>query len=91
MSYLNWEGNAMPTLNISLPVNLKEWVSSRVGTGDYASVSDYMRELVRLDQRQQMNVEDKLLAGLNSGQALEVDGMFWKNKKTEFVRKGRKA
>ncbi|MBF0532000.1 MAG: type II toxin-antitoxin system ParD family antitoxin [Candidatus Omnitrophica bacterium] len=81
----------MATLNISIPVNLREWINSRVETGDYTSVSDYMRELVRLDQRRQMTLEDKLLDGLNSGPAAEVNEAFWQNLKTGIRKKAGKA
>lgn len=41
----------MAQMNISIPEKLKEWVESRVSEGDYASSSDYVRDLVRRDQR----------------------------------------
>jgi hypothetical protein len=40
----------MPTMNISLPENLKEFVESQVQSGDYSSVSEFMRRLVRREQ-----------------------------------------
>jgi antitoxin ParD1/3/4 len=40
----------METMNISLPDNLKGFVDSRVKTGSYSSVSEYVRDLVREDQ-----------------------------------------
>lgn len=43
----------MPTLNVSLPEQLKDWISKQVDDGKYASASDYMRDLIRLDKRQQ--------------------------------------
>ena len=44
---------AMAQMNISIPDKLKAWVESRVSGGDYASSSDYLRDLVRRDQREQ--------------------------------------
>lgn len=41
----------MAQMNISIPDKLKNWVESRVADGSYASSSDYVRDLVRRDQR----------------------------------------
>ncbi len=41
----------MAQMNISIPDKLKNWVENRVADGSYASSSDYMRDLVRRDQR----------------------------------------
>lgn len=41
---------AMAQMNISIPDGLKAWVESRIAEGRYASVSDYVRDLVRRDQ-----------------------------------------
>ena len=43
----------METMNISLPENLRGFVDSRVKTGGYSSVSEYVRDLVREDQKRQ--------------------------------------
>jgi Arc/MetJ-type ribon-helix-helix transcriptional regulator len=43
----------METMNISLPDSLKGFVDSRVKTGGYSSVSEYVRDLVREDQKRQ--------------------------------------
>ena len=40
----------MATVTISLPEPLKEWIEARIRQGDYASTSDYVRELVRRDR-----------------------------------------
>ena len=40
----------MATMTISLPDPLKDWVEAQVRQGDYASTSDYMRDLVRRDR-----------------------------------------
>jgi len=43
----------MSTLNISLPDQLKTWVSQQIGTGRYSSASDYLRDLIREDIREE--------------------------------------
>ena len=40
----------MPSMTVSLPDALGEWVRSRVASGGYASISDYLRDLVTRDQ-----------------------------------------
>lgn len=58
----------MPTMNISLPEHLKDYVDEQVGSGKYTSVSEYVRELVRLDQksREREKIELQVLEGLAS-------------------------
>lgn len=43
----------MATLNISLPEQLRLWINEQVSAGRYSSASDYLRDLIRTDQRQQ--------------------------------------
>lgn len=40
-------------VNISMPSDLYQWVSIRVSSGRYGSVSEYFRELVKLDERRE--------------------------------------
>ena len=41
----------MATLNISLPDQLRDWISTQITSGRYSSASDYLRDLIRNDQR----------------------------------------
>ena len=41
----------MQTMNISLPDPLKLYVEQQVSAGGYSSASEYVRELVRADQK----------------------------------------
>jgi len=43
----------MTTMNISLPDELKRFVDEQVTGGGYSSASEYVRELVRADQKRQ--------------------------------------
>jgi antitoxin ParD1/3/4 len=56
----------MAQMNISIPDKLKAWVESRVADGSYASSSDYVRDLVRADQRNQVQL-DSLRAEIQAG------------------------
>ena len=40
----------MCTMNIFLPETLKSFVDSQVSNGDYGGSSEYMRELLRMEQ-----------------------------------------
>ncbi len=40
----------MATMNVSLPDPLRDFVQQRIDSGQYASVSDYVRDLIRRDQ-----------------------------------------
>ena len=40
----------MATMNVSLPDPLRDYVQNRIDSGRYASVSDYVRDLIRRDQ-----------------------------------------
>jgi antitoxin ParD1/3/4 len=51
----------MASMNISVPDSMREWVQGRVESGEYASVSDYVRDLIRRDQTtqgRQLSVDD---------------------------------
>lgn len=56
----------MQSMNISLPEPLKEFVDRQVAQGRYSSVSEYMRELIRADEKRKAKaeLEMKLLEGL---------------------------
>ncbi|PKQ07381.1 MAG: type II toxin-antitoxin system ParD family antitoxin [Alphaproteobacteria bacterium HGW-Alphaproteobacteria-11] len=43
----------MATMNVSLPVPLKEWVEGQARSGKYSNASDYVRDLIRRDQERQ--------------------------------------
>jgi antitoxin ParD1/3/4 len=56
----------MQSMNISLPDPMKEFVDGQISTGRYSSVSEYMRELIREDEKRkaQDQLETLLLDGL---------------------------
>lgn len=58
----------MQSMNISLPDPLKRFVDGQISTGRYSSVSEYVRELIRADEKRKAQevLEAKLLDGLNS-------------------------
>lgn len=40
----------MATMTLSLPDPMKEWIEAETRRGDYASTSDFMRDLVRRER-----------------------------------------
>jgi antitoxin ParD1/3/4 len=58
----------MQTMNISLPDPLKDFVDHQIADGRYSSVSEYIRELIRGDEkrRAEERLETLLLEGLES-------------------------
>ncbi len=61
----------MQSMNISLPDPLKKFVDGQISTGRYSSVSEYVRELIRTDERRKAEdlLEAKLLDGLSSAES----------------------
>lgn len=64
----------MTTLNISLPESMRAFIDEQIAKGDYSTASEYIRDLIRQDQKQatQMKLEAILLEGLDSGESIEV-------------------
>lgn len=59
----------MATMNVSLPDPMREWVETQVKTGEYANTSDYIRDLIRHDQRRWQELQAAIAQGLNSGRS----------------------
>lgn len=47
----------MATMTISLPDPMKEWIEAQIKQGEYASTSDYVRDLVRRDRERRSHPE----------------------------------
>lgn len=60
----------MATMNVSLPDALKAHVDDRVASGEYASASDYIRDLIRRDdeaKRKWAEYRRLIQEGIDSG------------------------
>jgi len=79
----------MSTVNISLPEPMKDFVDSRVTEGMFGSVSDYIRTLIREDQKRKSEdeLEKKLLAALDQGNFQEVTPEFFYRLQARITRK----
>lgn len=57
----------MATLNISIPAAMRKWIDEQIASGEYANASDYMRDLIRHDQRRNEVLKLALIEGERSG------------------------
>jgi len=82
---------SLASLNISLPQPLKDYVEAQVKEGGYSTPSEYVRELVRRDQKQRAEerLEALLLEGLNSGEPIEITPEYWENKRRQLIKRHR--
>ena len=78
--------NEMTSMNVSLPEQLREFVAERA-SGRYGSASEYVRELIREDQRRaaEEKLEALLIQGLESGEPVDVTPEFWERKRRELL------
>ena len=69
----------MDTMNIALPAPLKQFVQEQVQRGGYGSVSEYIRDLIRSDQREKARqaLEAEILKGLESGNPTPMTPEDW--------------
>ena len=83
----------METMNIALPESMKDFVRERVSQGGYSSVSEYVRELIRTDQRRRAEerIDALLLEGLDSGMPIPVGKEYWDEKKRKLTERHSKA
>ena len=77
------------TMNVAIPKALKDFVQEQVSIGGYSSVSEYVRELIRADQRQKVRetVEAEILKGLRSGEATPMTKEDWSAIREEVVKR----
>lgn len=75
----------MPTLTISLPESLKQFIDTQLATKGYGNVSEYFRSLLRQAQRaeEEARLEALLLEGLAGGGDIPITPEFWNELKVE--------
>ena len=76
----------MQTMNISLPDPLKQYVEEQVHTGRYSNASEYVRDLVRNDQKRETReqLEETLMEALAS-EPEEATPEYWRALREEAV------
>ena len=66
----------MATMNVSLPDQMKAWVEEQARGGRYGNASDYVRDLIRRDERRQRALAEMrafVQEGIDSGPAEPFD------------------
>jgi len=53
---------SMTTLNISLPEKLRGFVEEKIARGGYGTISEYVRELIRNDERSEQDRFEAFIA-----------------------------
>ena len=76
----------MLSMNISLPEPLKQFVDGQIAAGRYSSVSEYVRELIREDEKRKAEerLEALLLEGLH-GEEAELTRADWQDIRKEAL------
>jgi antitoxin ParD1/3/4 len=69
------------TISFAIPEPIVEYIDSRVATGGYGNRSEYIRDLVRIDQREQAKQRLRALVaeGLASGSATPMSAADWED------------
>ncbi len=77
----------LTTLNISLPRPQREFVEAEAARSGCTTTSEYMRRLIHEAQKrtQQDDLERKLIAGLESGDPIEITPEYWEKKRRDLV------
>ena len=78
----------MTTLNISLPEPMRDYVDQQVAQGGYSTASEYIRQLVREDQKRaaKERLEALLMEGIESGPSIEITDQYWAEKKAKLLK-----
>lgn len=78
---------SMASLNISLPQSLKEYVEAQVESSGYSTPSEYIRTLLRDDQKRRAEdrLEALLLEGLESGEPIPVTPEYIERKRKQLI------
>jgi antitoxin ParD1/3/4 len=79
----------MAVVNISVPDQMKEYIDERLLDGNFSTASEYIRNLVREDQKKQVQekLETLLLAGLEGGESIDITDEYIKQKRADILNK----
>jgi antitoxin ParD1/3/4 len=81
----------METMNISMPDSMKQFVEDQVAEGAYSTASEYIRSLIREDQKRKAEerLEALLLEGLE-GEAIPVTDEWWQTFRARLIARHQK-
>jgi len=79
----------LATINVSLPLPMRAYLENRVKLDGFGSISDFIRALVREDQKRQAQeeLERRLLSALDSGDATPMTSQDWDDIKSTVKKK----
>lgn len=77
----------MTNLQISLPESLQQFIDQQVRDGSYNNTDEYIYHLILEDQKRnaKQQLEEMLIAGLDSGDPIEITDDWWENKRAELI------
>ncbi len=81
----------MASLNVSMPEELREFVDKRTEKGGFSTPTEYVRHLIREDQKQEAErrLEAKLLEALDDGDFEEVTPELFERLRARIPKKKR--
>ena len=76
----------MNRLNISVAEDLQEFINEQIQQKGYSDVSEYINHLIQKDKEKEAenHLENLLLEGLDSGEAIAVTNQ-WLNEKKQLL------
>ena len=82
------EDRPVTSLNVSLPEPMKKFIETEVKRGGYSTPSEYVRALVRAEQKRlaEDHLERLLVEGLESGPATEMTRKDWNDIRRRVLR-----
>ena len=77
----------MASSHISIPDDQRQFIERRAGEAGFTSAEQYINHLIEEDQKRaaDQGLEQLLLEGLDSGEAVPVDDQFWKNLRADAM------
>jgi antitoxin ParD1/3/4 len=83
----------LTSMNVSLPRSQRDFVEERVNSGGFGSTSDYIRELIRQDQRElaRAELERKLVKAMDSKNRTNMTASFWKRLRRDVAERAKPA
>ena len=75
------------TLNLPLPDSIQSFINEQVAIGGYSNAAEYILHLIRQQPARTARVESLLLAGLDSGNSIQITDDWWEQKRAHLVQK----
>ena len=72
-------------INLPLPEAIEKFIAEQVASKGYSSSAEYILFLIHQEQARVTRIESLLLAGLDSGNPIEVTEDWWEQKRTQLV------